>query len=157
MNAAITAPELLLIDTDGEKLGVVSREQAFFFAAEAGLDIVEVSGGATPPVVRLLDYNKQRYEDEKRARKSRAKQKAGETKEIKLSFKISEHDFQTKLRRAQEMLSKGDRIKLFMRLIGRENAFADLAKERLQRFATDLGATIESLDKQGPRITAILK
>lgn len=118
---------------------------------------MEVSGNATPPVVRLLDYNKQRYEEEKRARKSRARQKAGEMKEIKLSFKISEHDFQTKLRRAQEMISRGDRIKLFMRLIGRENAFADQAKERLERFATSLGATIESLDKQGPRITAILK
>lgn len=136
---------------------MLSREQAFFLAAEADVDLVEVSGGAMPPVVRLLDYNKQRYEDEKRARKSRVKQKTGEMKEIKLSFKISEHDFQTKLRRAQEMLGKGDRIKLFMRLIGRENAFAEQAKERLQRFATELGGTIESLDKQGPRITAILK
>lgn len=157
MNAAITAPELLIIDTDGQKLGVLSREQAFFIATESGLDLVEVSGGATPPVVRLLDYNKQKYEEEKRARKSRVKQKSGEVKEIKLSFKISEHDFQTKLRRAQEMVSKGDRIKLFMRLIGRENAFADLAKERILRFATELGGTIESLDKQGPRITAILR
>lgn len=157
MNAAITAPELLIIDTDGQKLGVLSREQAFYLAAEAGVDLVEVSAGATTPVIRLLDYNKQKYEEEKRARKSRAKQKSGEVKEIKLSFKISEHDFQTKLRRAQEMIGKGDRIKLFMRLIGRENAFADLAKERLHRFASELGATIESLDKQGPRITAILK
>ena len=85
----------VLIDAKGTNLGVVSREQAFFLADERGLDLVAVSTSSTPPIVRLMDFNKERYEEEKRARKQRVKQKTGEMKEIKLSFKISEHDFQT--------------------------------------------------------------
>ncbi len=147
----------MLIATSGENLGVMSREQAFFLASEAGLDLVEVSGSATPPVIRMLDVGKERYEQEKRARKHKAQQRSGEVKEIKLSFRIEDHDVQTKLRRAERFLAKGDRIKLFMRLVGRENAFADQAKERMEQFASSLGATVESIDRQGSRLTAILK
>ncbi len=135
----------------------MSREQAFFIANDAGLDVVLVSSRATPPVVRLKDIGKERYELEKRARKHKAQQRSGGMKEIQLSFKIDEHDFQTKIRKAQQFLEKGDRIKLFMRLIGRENAFPDQAKDKIRRFATEVGRSVDTLDKQGSRITAILK
>ena len=147
----------MLIGDDGTKYGVVSRDQAFFLAADMGLDLVEVSAQATPPVVRMIDYNKQRYEEEKRARKHRAKQRVSEVKEIKLSFKMGEHDRHVRLTQAGKFIAKGHRIKLFMRLIGRENAFGEQAKEKLESFATALGAEVEQLSRQGGRVTAILK
>ena len=147
----------MLIDERGENLGAVTREQAFFIASDLGLDVVIVSNKATPPVVRLKDIGKERYELEKRARKHKAKQRSGELKEIQLSFRIDDHDFQTKIRHAQRFLAKGDRIKLFMRLVGRENAFSDQAKEKIQKFAAQLDRSVETIDKQGSRITAILK
>lgn len=147
----------MVIDDSGNNLGKVSREQAFFLAQDSNLDVVEVSGNTNPPVVKLMDFGKHKYEEEKRARKHKAQQKSGEVKEIKLSFRIGEHDINTKVKRAERFIKKGDRIKLFMRLIGRENAFADDAKQKMVNFAERLGAEIESLDKQGNRITAILK
>ncbi len=135
----------------------MSREQAFFIASDAGLDVVLVSSRPPTPVVRLKDVGKERYEVEKRARKHKAQQRSGGMKEIQLSFRIDEHDFQTKLRKAKGFLEDGDRIKLFMRLIGRENAFPEQAKEKLHRFAAELGRPVDTLDKQGSRITAILK
>ena len=157
VNESIQSAEVNLINERGENLGTVSREQAFFIANELGLDVVVVSSKASPPVVRLKDVGKERYELEKRARKHRAQQRSGELKEIQLSFRIDDHDFQTKIRHAERFLVKGDRFKLFMRLIGRENAFAEQAKERIHQFASQLGKSIDSLDKQGSRITAILK
>jgi translation initiation factor IF-3 len=138
-------------------LGVVSREQAFFLAYQAELDLLEVNQTGNKSVVRMVDVGKERYEQEKRARKQRALQKSGEVKEIKLSFRIDKHDFETKINRARRMMSKGDRIKIFMRLVGRENAFVETAKEKIKEFADTLGAQIESIDKQGNRLTAILK
>ncbi len=147
----------MLIGGDGTKYGVVAREQALFLAAELGLDLIEVSAQSTPPVTRLIDYHKHRYEEEKRARKHRARQRVSEVKEIKLTFKMGEHDRDVRLTQAQKFIEKGHRIKLFMRLVGRENAFADQAKEKLESFATQLGAQVEQLTRQGGRITAILK
>jgi translation initiation factor IF-3 len=135
----------------------MSREQAFFIANESSLDLVVVSNRTSPPVVRLKDVGKERYELEKRARKHKAHQRSGGVKEIQLSFRIDDHDFQTKLRHAERFLAKGDRIKLFMRLIGRENAFAEQAKDKIRQFASQLGRTIDTLDKQGSRITSMLK
>ena len=135
----------------------MSREQAFFIANESSLDLVAVSNRTSPPVVRLKDVGKERYEIEKRARKHKANQRSGGVKEIQLSFRIDDHDFQTKLRHAERFLAKGDRIKLFMRLIGRENAFAEQAKDKIRQFASQLGRTIDTLDKQGSRITSMLK
>jgi translation initiation factor IF-3 len=115
------------------------------------------SPGTVPPVVRILDIGKYQYEEEKRARKQRVQNRGGEMKEVKLSYKIDEHDFQTKLRRAQQFLAKGDRVKVYIQLRGRENIFAEQAKDNVVRFATELGSAIESMSKQGNRITAILK
>ena len=124
----------MVIDENGNNLGKVSREQAFFLAQDANLDLVEVGSNANPPVVKLMDFGKHKYEEEKRARKHKAQQKSGEVKEIKLSFRIGEHDINTKVKRAERFIKKGDRIKLFMRLIGRENAFAEDAKQKMIDF-----------------------
>ncbi|MBI2590207.1 translation initiation factor IF-3 [Candidatus Berkelbacteria bacterium] len=156
MNEAIIAPEVVLIDRTGKNLGGMSREQAFFLAHEQGLDLVEVSGQATPPVIRILDFGKERYDREKRTRKQRAKQKSGEMKEIKLSFLMSEHDFQTRIRQAEKFIARGDQIKLGMRLVGRENAFAEQAKEKFIRFAEILKLKVPNITKQGNRLSAIL-
>lgn len=147
----------MLIDDKGENLGVMSREQAFFLADERGIDLVAVSNDPVRPTVRMMDFNKQRYEEEKRARKTRVKQKSGDMKEIKLSFKISEHDFQTRLNHARRFLDRGDQVKLTMRLVGRENAFVDQAKEKFVRFATELGMKTSDVAKQGNRLNTVLR
>ncbi|MBI4022755.1 translation initiation factor IF-3 [Candidatus Berkelbacteria bacterium] len=157
MNEAIDAPQLRLIGHDGTQLGVVVREQAFFLAHDSGLDLVQLSESATPPVVKLMDFKKYQYEEVKRVRHQRAKQRGGDVKEIKLSYKIDEHDFQTKLRKAQKMLAEGDRVKVYIQLRGRENIFAEQAKGHIQRFVGGLGGHIESMSQQRNRITAILK
>lgn len=147
----------MLIDVSGTNLGAMSREQAFFLASDAGLDIVEVSREANPVVVRLMDFNKEKYDLEKRAKKQRVKQKSGAMKELKLSFKISENDFQTRIRHAKRFMEHGDQIKLTMRLIGRENAFVDSAKEKFFRFASELGLQTGTVTKQGPRLSTVLR
>lgn len=146
----------MLIDDKGVNLGSMSREQAFFLASDSGLDIVEVSQG-DPVVVRLMNFNKQKYDQEKQARKQRVKQKSGQMKEIKLSFKISEHDFQTRVRQAQKFLERGDQVKLTMRLVGRENAFVSLAKEKFTRFASEVGMNAGLVSKQGNRMNVVLR
>ncbi len=156
MNEAITGSTLILIDERGVNLGLMSREQAFFLASDLGLDIVEVSSG-DPVVARLMNFNKQRYELEKQARKQRVKQKSGQMKEIKLSFKISEHDFLTRVRQAEKFLARGDQVKLTMRLVGRENAFASLAKEKFVRFAEAVGRQAGLVSRQGNRLNVVLR
>ena len=147
----------MLIDHKGVNFGVVSREQAFFVADELGMDLVQVGSSPTGAIVRLMDFGKQRYEEEKRARKTRVKQKSGEMKEIKLSFKISEHDFQTRLNHAHKFLERGDQVKLTMRLVGRENAFVDAAKAKFTRFAEELGMKVSDVAKQGNRMNTVLR
>lgn len=105
----------------------------------------------------MINYNKERYEQQKAERKQRSKQRGSETKEIKLSFSIEEHDFQTKVRLAQKFFKKGHNVKVFMRLIGRENLYAEQAQQKAKKFATDCGAIIEKLEKQNNTITAFLK
>lgn len=146
----------MLIDERGVNLGTMSRQQAFFLASDSGLDIVEVSA-TEPPVVRLMNFHKQRYELEKQARKQRVKQKSGQMKELKLSFKISEHDFQTRVRQAQKFIERGDQVKLTMRLVGRENAFVPLAKEKFTRFAEAVGMSTGLVSKQGNRMNVVLR
>ena len=157
VNELIQSPEVILISETGEKLGIMSREQAFFIANDSELDLVVVSSKTNPPIVRLKDIGKEKYEQDKKNRKQKAKQKSCDIKEIQISFRIDNHDFETKLKKAERFLEKGDRVKLFMRLVGRENAFSEQAKVKIQEFAQKLGRPIESLDKQGSRITAILK
>lgn len=157
LNEQIQGDVFMLIDNRGQALGQVSREQAFLLADEVGLDLIQVSSQNNIPVVKMLDWDKIRYKQEKQTKKQRAQQKTGEVKEIKISFSIGEHDLQTKVRQAKKFLTKGHNVKLSMRLIGRENAFAHQAREKFEKFRLNADATLENLQKKGNMIMAILK
>lgn len=127
-------------------------------AFEKGLDLVEVSAQATPPVCRLLDYSKFKYEQEKQERAQRAKGKSPELKEIRLSLKIGEHDLQVKAKRANEFLEKGSKVRVNLQLRGREMMFQDKALAMIDRFRELVNTEYEQAPaKLGNRFNAILK
>jgi translation initiation factor IF-3 len=150
---------VFLIGPDGTTYGETGREQALWFALDQELDLVEVGPGATPPVVRVMDYHKYLYDKEKQARKQAKKQRgAGEVKEVKLGYKTDEHDVATKARRATEFLERGNRVKVTMILRGREQAFGPQALDRIDHFRQQVDAVYDqSATRQGNRITSILK
>lgn len=159
MNEAITAERVFLIGPDGTTYGVVDRDQALWFALDQELDLVEIGPSANPPVAKALDYQKFLYEKEKQARKQRATQRgAGGVKEVKLGYKTGEGDVETKARRAIGFLEKGNRVKVFMILRGREQAFGPQALERIEAFRQRVSATYDQApNRQGNRIITILK
>ena len=122
-----------VIDEDNTQLGVFPIAQALALAEERGLDLVEVSPSAQPPVCRLLDYGTFRYEQQRRERDARKASKRNEIKEVRLGVKIGGHDFDTKMRRAAEFLEHGDRVKVTVRFRGREITHPDLGRELLER------------------------
>lgn len=137
INERIRAKEVRLIGKDGEQVGVVSRERALVIAEEAGLDLVLVSPQAQPPVVRVLDYGKYRYEQQKREREARKNQKVVNTKEIRLSPTIDDHDFNTKLRQGRSFIERGDKVRVSIRFRGRAITHRDIGQEVLERFAEE--------------------
>jgi translation initiation factor IF-3 len=120
-------------------MGVVSLAEALLKAEEAGLDLVEVSPNLEPPVCKILDWGKYRYEQEKKLQKSKKLQKTQEQKGIRLSVKIGKHDFDTKAARAKEFLEKGNKLALQLRFRGREMAYPELGKKVLDEFVAALG------------------
>lgn len=122
----------------GEQIGILSLEEAFRQAEEKGLDLVEVAGNTTPPVCRIMDYGKIRYEKLKQERESKKKQKTFVVKEIRVRPKIGEHDYQVKLRHAQEFLKEGNKIKITLMFRGRELSHQDLGEKILRRLISDL-------------------
>ena len=126
MNDDITADSVRLIDADGEQVGVVSVAEGIGMADEAGLDLVEVSPNASPPVCKILDYGKYKYEAQKKANEARKKQKTIDVKEIKMRPGIEEHDYQVKMRSVRKFLDNGDKVKMTIRFRGREMAHQDL-------------------------------
>jgi len=130
VNERITAPEVRVIDDAGENLGVIPTTQAREIAKEKGLDLVEVAPQANPPVCRIIDYGKYHYQQEKRDRKQRHRTKL---KEVKFTIKIGEHDFQTKLNRARQFLSRGDMVRVSIFFRGREVVHASRGRELLKR------------------------
>lgn len=137
INDQIKAHEVLVIGPNGEQVGVKPIQDARTLASYASLDLVLISPNANPPVCKVMDYNKFRYEKQKKAKESLKKQKANmsELKEYRLSPVIDVGDFETKLRNATKYLEKGDRIKLTIRFKGRQMAHTELGKEVLERFA----------------------
>lgn len=119
-------------------VGVVTPSEGLRRAEEAGLDLVEISPGAEPPVCKILDYGKYKYEMQKKAAEARKKQKTIDVKEVKLRPGIEEHDYQVKLRAAQRFLEDGDKVKVTLRFRGREMAHQGLALEVVKRFRDDL-------------------
>lgn len=135
VNEGIRARELRVIDHNGDQLGVKSRNEALEIAARANLDLVLVAPQAKPPVARIMDYGKFKFEQQKKDREIRKNQKVINMKEVRLSPTIDEHDFQTKLRNAIKFLEKGDKVKCSLRFKGRAITHKEIGQRVLDRFA----------------------
>ena len=138
VNELITSKNVRLIDARGTMIGVVSTEDALQRAAEAGLDLVEVAGNAEPPVCKILDYGKLKYETQKKEAEARKKQKIIHIKEIKMRPTIDDNDYDVKMRNVRRFLDEGDKVKVTMRFRGRELAHQELGTQLLERVRTDL-------------------
>nr|WP_309544698.1 translation initiation factor IF-3 [Alkalilimnicola ehrlichii] len=138
MNRDIKVPEIRLIGEDGEQVGLVPIEEALEKAEEAGLDLVELDGNAKPPVCRIMDYGKHRFELSKKQQAARKKQKQIQVKEVKFRPGTDEGDYQVKLRNLKRFLEDGDKAKITLRFRGREMAHQELGLKLLQRVEADL-------------------
>src|SRR5215813_1880164 len=134
----ITAHELLVIDDDGGKRGVMSKFDALKLAESEGLDLVEVAPLAKPPVVKIMDFGKYKYQEQKKAAEARKNQKVIEIKEIKMRPMIDDHDYDVKMRSIKRFFEEGDKVKVTLRFRGREMAHQQLGMEVLQRVKGDL-------------------
>ncbi|MFH1189667.1 MAG: translation initiation factor IF-3 [Candidatus Omnitrophota bacterium] len=139
-----------VVGADGEPLGVMATPDAIKSAEEAGLDLVEVAPTAVPPVCRIIDYSKYKYEQEKREKEARKKQRVIHIKEIRMGPKIGEHDYQFKLRNLEDFLKRGDKVKVTMMFKGREMSHVDLGRRILDRLASDISAVGEI--EESPRL-----
>lgn len=158
INQEVTASKIMLIDENGKPLGEMSYDQAMLLAYDRELDLVEVGSNANPPVCKLMDYGKELYYQQKQISKQKAKQKAPELKEIKLSVRIDEHDFQTKLNRAKDFFEEGDKVRVFIKLMGREMIFQNKVKDIIERFKNECSGEYEQeIKKLGNQFSAILK
>ncbi len=137
VNEGIRAREVRLIDHNGEQLGIKSKNEALDIAANANLDLVLVAPQAKPPVARVMDYGKFKFEQQKKERELRRNQKVINVKEVRLSPSIDEHDFQTKLRNGRKFLEAGDKVKASIRFRGRAITHKELGQEVLERFAEE--------------------
>lgn len=149
VNDRIRGGEIRLIGADGENVGVVSPARALAMAEEAGLDLVEISPTAVPPVCKIMDYGKFKYEQQKREAEARKKQHVIEIKEIKFRPGTDTHDYEVKMRSVMKFLAEGDKVKVTLRFRGREMAHQQLGLELLNRVAADVGdaGKIESMPK----------
>ena len=148
-NEGIDTPEIQLIDVSGENVGVVEIEDALARASEAGLDLVEISPNAEPPVCKIMDFGKYKYETQKREAEARKKQKIIEIKEIKFRPGTDTHDYDVKMRNVLKFLENGDKVKITLRFRGREMAHQELGLELLNRVADDVKevAKVENMPK----------
>ena len=147
LNGEIRDKELRVISDTGEQLGIMSAKEAQALADARGVDLVKIAPMAKPPVCKIMDYSKYRYEQTKREKENRKKQKTVETKEIRLSLNIDIGDFNTKVNQARKFLAKGDKLKVSIRLRGREMAHPELGETNMQRFADQL-AEEANVDKK---------
>lgn len=138
INEEIRAKEVRVIDDQGQMLGVLPIEEALKLAEEKELDLVNVSPNAEPPVCKILDYGKYRYEIQKREKENKKKQHTTEVKEVRLSTFIEEHDIQVKAKTASKFLENGDKVKVSLRLRGRERDYANHAMEVMNQFAESI-------------------
>ena len=137
INEAIRVREVRLIDQNGQNVGVVSTADAMVQATEAGLDLVEISPDASPPVAKILDYGKYKYQEQKKAAEARKRQKIVEIKEIKMRPSIDDHDYDVKMRSIRRFFDEGDKVKITLRFRGRELAHQELGWQVLQRVKVD--------------------
>ena len=135
INEEITDAELRLLNAQGEQLGIVSAAEALKMAEEAGLDLVKIAPKAVPPVCKIMDYGKFKFEEEKREKEARKKQKVVDVKEIRMTPGIDTHDFNVKVNSALKFLKSGDKVKVAVRFKGRELAHTAIGNTLLERFA----------------------
>ncbi|MEC8711714.1 MAG: translation initiation factor IF-3 [Pseudomonadota bacterium] len=159
INGAIRVPKVRCIDPDGNQLGIIDTRDAIEKAGDFGLDLVEVQPNAEPPVCKILDYGKFKYEAQKRANEARKKQKTIEVKEIKFRPNIDEHDYQVKMRNVTKFLNGGDKVKVTLRFRGREMAHQELGANVLARVReeTEELAKVEAMPKlEGRQMVMVL-
>ena len=138
VNERIRIPQVRLIGPEGEQMGIIPTSEGLKKAQELQLDLVEVAPLAKPPVCRILDYSKFKYEQAKREKEARKRQHVKHIKEVRFKPKIEEHDYQVKLRHIKEFLEKKDKVKVAMRFRGREITHTEIGKRILDRLATDI-------------------
>lgn len=140
INGEIRYPEVRVIGTDGEQLGVMSSRDAQLMARDAGVDLVEISAGANPPVVKIIDWGKFQYQKMKELSKAKKKSRPSELKQMKLGLKIGDNDLNIKIRKIREFLDDGDRVKIMIVFRGREMAHKELGNELANRIVELLGS-----------------
>ncbi|TAM11329.1 MAG: translation initiation factor IF-3 [Nevskiaceae bacterium] len=157
-NGSILAPRVRLIDAEGNQVGVVDTHDAMARAEEAGLELVEISPNADPPVCKIMDYGKFVYQKDKQQQAARKKQKQVQIKEVKFRPSTDENDFQTKLRNAIRFLEEGNKVKLTIRYRGREMAHQDRGFDLIDRITTELGelAQVEQTPRREGRQTTMV-
>ncbi|MDR1995585.1 translation initiation factor IF-3 [Azonexus sp.] len=153
LNEEITVPEVRLQGVDGEQLGIMSIRAALQMADEAGVDLVEIAPMAKPPVCRVMDYGKFKYQEQKRAHEAKLKQKQVQVKEVKLRPGTDENDYQIKLRNMTRFLEEEDKVKVTLRFRGREMAHQEFGMRQLERIKADLEAVgqVEQMPKMEGR------
>ncbi|WP_027284827.1 translation initiation factor IF-3 [Rubritepida flocculans] len=143
VNEEIRVPQVRLIDENGEMIGVMSIRDALYRAYQAGLDLLEISPNAVPPVCKITDYGKFKYEQQKKANEARKKQKIVEIKEIKVRPNIDDHDYEVKMKQAKSFISEGDKVKVTLRFRGREMAHQELGVKLLERIRAELADMVK--------------
>jgi translation initiation factor IF-3 len=158
MNRMIRAPEVRVIGPEGEHLGVLPLEEALAMAAARGLDLVEVSPDAEPPVCKIIDYGKFRYQQDKRGREAKKKQRVIQVKEVRMRPKTEENDYQVKSRQIRRFLEEGNKAKVSMRFRGREHEHAELGQQKLERLMLEMHdvANIEQAPQMEGRIITMV-
>jgi translation initiation factor IF-3 len=159
INDAIASRDVQLIDENGENLGTIPKRDAIQRAEEAGLDLVEVAGNSSPPVCKIMDYGKYKFQAQKKANEARKKQKTVEVKEIKLRPNIDTHDYEVKIRAMKRFFDEGDKVKVTLRFRGREMAHQDLGMQLLikVRQESETYAKVEAEPKlEGKQMIMIL-
>src|SRR5437868_7941919 len=159
INEEIRVREVHLIEKDGANKGTVPIADALAAAQEAGLDLVEISPNASPPIVKVLDYGKFKYQEQKKAAEARKKQKVVEVKELKFRPMIDDHDYDVKMRSMRRFFEEGDKVKVTLRFKGREMAHQELGTKLLERVKSDTGpiAKVESEPRfEGRQMTMVL-
>ncbi|MBO6781918.1 MAG: translation initiation factor IF-3 [Alphaproteobacteria bacterium] len=153
VNEDISVAQVRLVDENGEQVGVVDIDDALQRAGNAGLDLVEVSPNAEPPVCKIIDYGKLKYQEQKKKNEARKKQKTIDVKEIKLRPNIDTHDYDVKMRNARRFIDDGDKVKVTLRFRGREMAHQDLGAQVLERVRDELDeiAKVEQMPKMEGR------
>lgn len=159
VNREIRAPKVRVIGPGGEQIGVLSLSEALAKAQEMSLDLVEISAGSTPPVCKIINFGKFRYDQTKRAKESKKSQHQVKIKEIKLKINIDSHDLETKIRHAREFIAKGNKVKITCIFRGREIAHTEMGNKLMQKFCTsleDVAMAEAPLSMMGRMLTVVL-